>query len=125
MKEEDSSTDTSDAEGLGRIVEDVAVSTIIGREADQEQTSEAKVHVSVRPRQGGGKAGMWWTADSGVKRTLLAEKDWGRLKVKNPNLRLKRNHLDFRPYGTKITLTVMGKVFHLKFLQISVNFKTL
>ena len=44
------------------------------------------------------------TADCGVKRTLLAEKDWERLKEKNPNLKLKRNH------GTKIILPVMGKV---------------
>ena len=33
-----------------------------------------------------------------------------RLKEKNPNLKLKRNHVDFRPYGTKIILPVMGKV---------------
>jgi hypothetical protein len=53
---------------------------------------------------------VWWTADSGVRRTLLEEKDWQRLKEKNPNLKKTRNQLDFRPYGTKIILPVMGKL---------------
>jgi hypothetical protein len=34
---------------------------------------------------------VWWTAGSGVRRTLLAEKDWMKLKEKNPILKLKRN----------------------------------
>ena len=58
------------------------------------------MHVSFRPEQGGGKTGVWWTADSGVRRTLLPEKDWQRLKEKNSNLKLKRNNVDFRSYGT-------------------------
>ena len=51
---------------------------------------------------------MWSTAGSGVRRTLLAERDWQ--MVKNPNLKLKRIHVEFRPYGTKITLPVMGNL---------------
>ena len=52
---------------------------------------------------------MVWTVDSGVSRTLLAEADWARLKTKNPAWKLKKNHISFKPYGTQITLEVMGK----------------
>lgn len=63
----------------------------------QKQSGNVEIHVSVPPRQEGGK-----TADSGVRRTQLVEKDCRRLMEKNPNL--KRN-------VTRITLPVIGKVW--------------
>ena len=110
LKDADSSTETSEAEELGRIVEMVAAATDTTVSNPQKKSGDVKVHVSVRPRQGGEKTGVWWTADSGVRRTLLAERDWLRLQEKNPDLKLKRNHVEFRPYGTKIILPVLGKV---------------
>ena len=97
MKEEDSSTDTSEAEGLGRFVEVVAALSDTSVSSTQRQSGNIKIHVSVPPRQEGGK-----TADSGVRRTQLVEKDCRRLMEKNPNL--KRN-------VTRITLPVIGKVW--------------
>ena len=41
---------------------------------------------------------------------MLAERDWLRLKEKNHDLKLKRNYVEFRPYGTRIILPVLGKV---------------
>ena len=41
-----------------------------------------------------------WTPDSGVRRTLLSEKDWNALKGRNKNLKLNPNSITFRPYGT-------------------------
>ena len=66
--------------------------------------------MSVRPYKGGGKLLVQWTPDSGVRRTLLSEKDWITLKGRNKNLKLKPNSITFRPYGTNISLDVLGKV---------------
>ena len=85
----------------------VAAASDTAMSEPQNQSGDVKVHMSVRPRQGGGKTGVWWTADSGIRMTLLEEKDWMKMKKTNPNLKLKRNHVDFRHYGTKIILPVM------------------
>ena len=102
--EEESSTDTSEAEGLGRIVQVAATKGQLNTD-----TTDFRAQVSIRPRQGGSKAAVVWTVDSGVRKTLLAEADWARLKIKNPAWKLKKNHISFKPYGTQITLEVMGK----------------
>jgi hypothetical protein len=49
LKEEDSSTDTSEAEGLGRIVEVVAAASDTSVSNTHRQSGDVKVHVSVRP----------------------------------------------------------------------------
>ena len=100
--EDESSTDISEAEGLGRIVQ------VASAQGGQDH-SDFRAQVSVRPRLGGSKAAVLWTVDSGVRKTLLAEADWTRLKTRNPMWRLKKNHISFKPYGTDITLEVMGK----------------
>ena len=102
MKEKDSSTDTSEAESLEGFVEVVAALSDTSVSSTQRQSGNIKIHVSVPPRQEGGKTGVWKAADSGVRRTQLAEKDCQRLMEKNPNL--KRN-------GSRITLPVIGKVW--------------
>ena len=50
LKDEDSSTDTSEAEHLGRIVESVASET--ARSETQSQSGDVKVLVSVRTQAG-------------------------------------------------------------------------
>jgi hypothetical protein len=55
------------------------------------------------------KAWTVWTADSGVKKTLLSEEDWKYVKKHNPAARLKKNGIRFVPYGTKQSVPVLGK----------------
>ena len=52
LKDEDSSTNTSEAEHLDRIVECVAAASETARSETQSQSGDVKVLVSVRPRQG-------------------------------------------------------------------------
>ena len=47
-------------------------------------------------------------ADSGVKKTLLAEEDFRKVKEENKEVKLKTNKVIFRPYGTKRELPIMG-----------------
>ena len=54
---------------MGRIAEEVAVNRAV------TDGKEEKVLVSIRARTGGVKLGMSWTADSGVTRSLVSEKD--------------------------------------------------
>ena len=76
----------------------------------KKEISSKTVEVSVRPYKGGNKLHMQWTPDSGVRRTLLSEKDWNSLKGRNKNLKLNPNSITFRPYGTNISLKVLGKI---------------
>ena len=96
----------SSASSVGR-VEEVVVAKC--RDGKKEILSKT-VAVSVRPYKGGGKLLVQWTPDCGVRRTLLSEKDWSILKGRNKNLKLKPNSITFRPYGTNISLDVLGKV---------------
>ena len=103
VEESDESTETSDAESINRVVE------IVGASKDSTTDPTSQYHVSIRPKQGNVKIGVKWTADSGVKRSLLAETDWQRMKARNPTMTLKRNNITFKPYSTDYTVPVMGK----------------
>ena len=49
-------------------------------------------------------------AVTGGYKTLLPESDWSKLKMNNQNLELRKAKMVFRPYGTKYSLKVLGKV---------------
>ena len=102
----DGSFSDSSSSSVGR-VEEVVVAKF--KDGGKENLSTT-VEVSVRPYKGGGKLLVQWTPDSGVRRTLLSEKDWNMLKERNKNLKLKANSITFRPYGTNISLKVLGKL---------------
>ena len=51
MKDEESSTDTRETDGLGRIVKSVAAASETPRSQTQNHTGHVKVHVSVRQRE--------------------------------------------------------------------------
>ena len=65
--------------------------------------------VQVRPRQGGQATLVSWLADSGVRRSLISETDWIKMKQNNFMLKLKKNKAVFTPYGTNYKLPVMGR----------------
>jgi hypothetical protein len=103
VEESDESTETSEAESINRLTER------IGAAKESSIKSTDQVHISVRPKQGNAKIGVKWTADSGVKRSLLSEKDWVTLKKKNPKMKLIKNNIIVKPYSTDYTVPVMGK----------------
>ena len=89
----------------------------------KKETSSKSVEVlSVRPYKGGNKLHMQWTPDCGVRRTLLSEKDWNSLKSRNKNLKLNPNSITFRPYGTNISLKVLGKMKLILARRLSLRF---
>ena len=100
--EESSDQDETDTETIGRI-ETITVG------AAGQPSDEVVVRVGVRPRGTRMKVWTQWTADSGVKKTLLSEDDWGYLKEHNPTAKLKKNTIRFVPYGTRQSLPVRGK----------------
>ena len=103
-EEDTESEDSSDGERLGRIAEKVRASKDDSSETDM-------VTVSARPRHGGIRLEIQWTPDSGVNRSLLAERDWVKLKEKNPSIQLTHfSKVKFRPYGTTNSLPIMGTV---------------
>ena len=83
--ENDSSSD-SNSSSVGRVKEIVVAKC---KDEEKDKMSEA-IKVSVRPHKGGQKLLVNWTPDSGVRRTLLSEKDWMFLKGRNKNLKVIR-----------------------------------
>ena len=108
--ETDSDSSSSDSESdtstLGRIAEQVKNVRVA---ALGKADTDRMVTVKVRPRKGGHKTKVRWTADSGVRKTLLSQEDWERIKKKNSAVKLRRNKIKFVPYGTKISLPILGK----------------
>ena len=101
---EETESESSDTDGVGRVTERVA--------AAKEKPGEVEemVQVAIRPRRGGKFEGVSWLPDSGVKRTLLAEEDWEKLKQQNSDTKLRKNNVVFSPYGTNLKLPVKGRV---------------
>ena len=80
---ENSETETSsDSESLGRVIEKAPETVAAAKESD---IKEPRVEVIIRPRKGAKERQVRWLADSGVRRTLLAESEWESLKKANPD----------------------------------------
>ena len=88
----DSDEDTSEEESTGRVMERVAAAR------DNVLDPMVQVLVKLRPRKQMGQVTITWLADSGVRRSLLSERDWEKLTKVNTQLRLKRNKVRFTPY---------------------------
>ena len=82
---------------------------MVGSAKEHRSHKEPKVEVKICPKLGDTNIALQWLADSWVRRTLLAETDWNRLKKKNPSTRLKSNNIKFTPYGTNVKLPVKGR----------------
>ena len=108
---------SSEAESINRIE---IVSSV-----DTEKRNEQKANVSFRARKGGVKIQTKWTVDSGVSKTLLAEEDWEKLKSKNSSIKLKKNRIKFKPYGTNIVLPVIGRAKVVLQCQAGAQVKTM
>ena len=92
---------------------------------DTEKRKEQKANVSFQARNGGVKIQTQWTIDSGVTKTLLAEEDWEKLKTKNGSIKLKKNRIKFKPYGTNIVLPVIGRAKVVLQCQAGAEVKTM
>lgn len=102
MENDDSETD-SDAFSIGR------VTVVSAAEETKPSEGDVRVKVTVGPRKAGSKQELTLTVDSGVTKTLLAEKHWKLLLERNAGWKLDKAKTTFRPYGTKYTLPVLGK----------------
>ena len=86
---ENSETETSsNSESLGRVIEKAPETVAAAKESD---IKEPRVEVIIRPRKGAKERQVRWLADSGVRRTLLAESEWESRKKASPDTRLKKN----------------------------------
>ena len=74
-----------------------------------KEGKEEMVNVKLKPKGKGEMVEVKWLADSGVRKTLLAEEDFKKLKEENREVKLKANKVIFRPYGTKKELPIMGR----------------
>ena len=100
--EDDSEEEKSETEAVGK-VSSVTVGAVGGSNDDVE------VQVGIRPRTCSAKIWAKWTADSGVRKTLLSQATWEDIKHQNSGARLRKNCTRFVPYGTNQTLPILGK----------------
>ena len=72
-------------------------------------TSQAPTTVRITPTQDASyRTKVPWTTDSGVRKTLLAEKHYWKIRQKNPDIKLRHTNVTFRPYSTKTTVPLLG-----------------
>ena len=50
-----------------------------------------------------------WTADTGAPKTMLSEKHFGRILGKNPEMKIRRSNVKFRPYSTGKVVPLIGE----------------
>ena len=109
VKESESSqSETDSVESVGRVKEEAE-----GVRAVKSEKSEvSRVRLTVLDKgKASEKEDVELLIDSGVNKTLLSEKDWQKFKAKpgERKLKLKRCFTKFSPFGTKVTLPMMGR----------------
>ena len=51
-----------------------------------------------------------WTTDSGVRKSLLSEAHYWKLRSHNPNVKLRKTNVKFRPFSTNTTVPLLGSM---------------
>ena len=100
---DNSGNESYSSEGSNRVLEVV-------KSAKTNREQEEQIAVFIKPRQGKNRLEVKWTADSGVRRTLLAEKHWKQIKKENPATRLEKSRIIFKPYSSEEEVPILGKV---------------
>ena len=99
----------TDSEGVGRVTEVEPVRAV--RAADARKATVTMTGVD---RGTPGVATQTQLLiDSGVHKTLLSEKDWKQISRRNADgyqIKLKINKTKFRPYGTNMSLPILGRI---------------
>ena len=89
------------------------VSEVLVRAVNHESTRLGDVTITPLDQGvAGGQTMVQLLIDSGVHKTLLSEKDWKALNKQMPGggmARLKINRTKFRPFGTNISLPILGR----------------
>ena len=111
---EESSDDTESNESVGRVKEEpteVVRSVENDKKSKDEETAEVMIEaVNLQEKSEDTKVSL--LIDSGVKRTLVSEKDWKKMKtmVNQKPIQLKTCHTRFCPFGTNYSLPMLGRV---------------
>ena len=106
--EQEQDTTDSEVESINRVTEE----RVCASKTEQGSEELAKVEMVMidRGRQSSAKK-VKLLVDSGVKKTLINEEIWKKMRKKagGQDLKLKKCETKFRPYGTKEYLPVMGR----------------
>ena len=99
----DSSTESDSSEDESQVDTDSSVGRVqmVGRAVSGQTDAKALVKCA--------GADTEMLVDSGVGRTLVSEKDWKTIKKVGNVSSLKRAKVNFRPYGTNISLPMKGR----------------
>ena len=115
LEENEESETDSDMEDSNRVVEEFMevdrlaeeVGAVPGAKSSCKLVFTAKDHG--RPSK---ETNLNLLIDSGVHKTIISEKDWNLVKPKSgeKRLKLKKCKTKFRPFGTKVYLSIMGRI---------------
>ena len=124
----DQSQENTDSEADINRVEEVVIRSSIDSE-QEEELAVVKLVVLDKGRPAPQK-NVKFLVDSGVKKTLLSEEMWRSVQkkavqagVKEPQLKICKTK--FRPYGTKLTLPIMGRSKCKLQAQAGANIRTM
>ena len=72
-------------------------------------SNETPTTVRIQPtRDADYRTKVPWTTDSGVRKTLLSEKHYWKIRSRNPDIKLQHTNVQFRPYSTNVTVPLLG-----------------
>ena len=103
--EDKANTDSS----VGRVIESGSEEV---NAANQQSVKNITTHLKVTALDSGrpsDEVDVELLVDSGVNKTLLSERDWQKLATGESKVNIKRCKVNFRPYGTKINLPMLGR----------------
>ena len=111
---EESSEDTESSESVGRVKEEPTENVrSVENETKSKGEETAKVSIQTLSLQDKSEdTNVSLLIDSGVKRTLLSEKDWRKMKPMKGQkpIQLKTCYTKFCPFGTNYSLPMLGRV---------------
>ena len=67
-----------------------------------------KTYVRITPTNAEYRTNVPWTTDSGVQKTLMAEKHFSWMLEKNPEMKIQRSNVRFKPYSSEVTVPLLG-----------------
>lgn len=97
--------DGHDEYPFGRVIELPRDEPIV---VSDMSANRERVEVKITPAGAAYKTKVRWTPDSGAPKTMLAGKHFGWILAKNPETRLHRTNVRFRPYSTADVVPLLG-----------------
>ena len=106
---EEDDDDTDSDVSLGRVIETLPEAVNAADQPSEKNVTVSLQFISLDKGMPSDTVDFEPLVDSGVHKTLLSEEDWRKVVNGDKKVRIKKCRVNFRPYGTKINLPMVGR----------------